>query len=107
MNHHLQLYFNSLKLKKDFFKSWAVDAITLVICLSLIFGFALVLQSKSANISAGKSLPELQQALTSGTLENTEEFLAQLQGLLALLIVGTILTVVAVFLLFSFSRCWI
>ena len=104
MNHHFHTYFNSFKLKTEFWTSFIVEALTVTLLTLFIYGFARLLELRAYTISGGRSVEELKTALLTGSLESNQIFLHNIQVFTYLFIVGGILTLLITLFVFSFAQ---
>ncbi len=106
MNQYFRQYFDSFKLRKEF---WTVALIDVIFfgSIGLLFSqFGRYLQNASSTLMAGRTPEEIQQLLAAAP-EQALPFLDQLKSFLLVSLGLIIVLVVLAFLLFSLEQAWI
>ncbi len=104
MNKHLKSYFNSFKLKKEYWHTLLIDTGFLAVIGLIVFLFGYLIKRKSEVISQGQSIEQIQQMLLSMQPEQAQAFSANLQGFVATFVIGAIVILVGGLFLYSLSR---
>lgn len=99
-----QQYLHSFNVDRRFAYTLFVDALLVVLVVTLFLMLGNVLESRASAISGGKSPEELKTALLTGSIENSQAFLSNVK-LFALVMVGSFIIIfLAVLFLTSLSR---
>jgi len=104
MNKHLQNYFNSFKLKSEFFCTLIVDGLSIGVIIGLFFFFAKFLESKAMQLTGGQDVLQLKQMMLTASPETVQLFAAQLKSFVLISFIGGIIIILAALFIFSLSR---
>ncbi len=104
MNHALTNYLHSLKLNRNFWYTFILEAVALAAIILIILAFGNILTAKAYAISGGKSQDELKLMLLSGTEETAKDFLTKIKTFTVLFVGGGILLILILLMLFSLAQ---
>ena len=104
MNSSIKSYLHSFKLNSIFFKTLAIELISILLITLLFFGFAQVLNAQAYTISDGKNVEQLQASLLAGSIEINKEFLSTIRVFVLTFMIGGTLLLIGSLFLFSYSR---
>ncbi len=100
----LVLYKKSWKDKRLLFQMFFYDLITVLGIFGIVSLFSTLLIRKNASILGGRSVTAIQNLFLTGTDAEVSVLLSQIQGYLALLVFGSLITFILVLLFFGFTR---
>jgi len=104
MNKWLKGFFASFRARKNFGRSYLVDIATVLLIALLFIGFSNVLNTKAYEISNGKTTDEINALILSGNIADQEQFLTGMKNFTFYFIFGSLISLLAVLLIFSMSR---
>lgn len=104
MNKHIQNFMDSFSDKKDFLYFSLADLVTFSLIFVVFSWFTAYIQQKSVEVMQGKTLEELQQALSSSNPEQVLPLLSDIRSFLIGAVIGVVLLAVLSVFLFSLSR---
>lgn len=100
----LKKYLDSFRLKKEHAYTLVVDACFWMLMIVSAILFSSLLQKKAGPLIKGQSPEQFQEMLLTMAPEQAQAFLSNLQGLVVMFAVGTIILLVGGLFLFSLSR---
>ena len=82
----------------------SIDVVSTALITALFWGYGSILGAKAYALSGGQSVEQLKNSLLTGTLENSQIFLAKIKLFTILFIGGAIAIIIITVLVYSLSR---